>query len=89
MELNKLETVSYTHLDVYKRQAQEYVEQSVEGPLARKYLLLALSDDREKKMDHTYGVRNVADKWMVGNSVLEINQDDSFYICLLYTSRCV
>ena len=24
--------------------------------------------------------RNVADKWMVGNSVLEINQDDSFYI---------
>ena len=31
-------------------------------------------------MDHTYGVRNVADKWMVGNSVLETNQDDSFYI---------
>ena len=63
-----------------RHEAQEYVEQSVEGPLARKYLLLALSDDRDKKMDHTYGVRNVVDKWMVGNSVLEINQDDSFYI---------
>ena len=72
-----------------RHEAQEYVEQSVEDPLARKYLLLALSDYREKKKDHTYCVRNVADKWMVGNSVLEINQDDSFYICLLYTSRCV
>lgn len=63
-----------------RHDAQEYVEQMVEGPLARKYLLLAVSDERERLMDHTYGVRNVQDKWMVGNSVLDINQDDSINI---------
>ena len=60
--------------------AQEYVEKTVEGPLARKYLLLALSDERERLMDHTYGVRNFENKWIVGNSVLVINEDDSLYI---------
>lgn len=35
-------------------------------------------DERQRPMDHTHGggVRNVNDKWMVGNSVLEIDQDD-------------
>ena len=42
--------------------AREYVEQTVEGPLARKYLLMTLSDERERLMDHTYGVRSVDDR---------------------------
>ena len=59
-----------------RHDAQEYVERMFRGPLARRYLQMALSDERERLMDHTYGVRNVEDKWMVGNSVLEIDQDD-------------
>jgi hypothetical protein len=64
-----------------RHDAQEYVENMFQGPLARKYLHMALSDERDRLMDHTYGVRNVQDKWMVGNSPLEINEDDdNFYI---------
>lgn len=30
-------------------------------------------------MDHTYNVHNFSDKWTVGNSMLEINQDDDHF----------
>ena len=63
-----------------RQRVQEYVETVFKGPLARQYLHLTLSDERVRLMDHTYGVRNFDGKWMVGNSVLEIDDDDSLHI---------
>lgn len=64
-----------------RQSAQEYVENLFNGPLARKYLHMSMSDERQRLMDHTYGVRHVNNKWMVGDTPLEIDQnDDDFYI---------
>lgn len=42
---------------------------------------MALSDEHERLIDRTYCFRNVGYKWMVGNSALEINEDDyNFYL---------
>lgn len=57
---------------------QDYVATLFKGPLAREYFRLMLSGER--LLDHTYGVRNADNKWMVGDSILEIDDDDSLRI---------
>ena len=73
-----VETVSYTHLDVYKRQVRgEYatpaypleVGQEIAGRINKGGLW-----NRKKKLDR-YEMRMIVPRW--------------HYSCLLYTSRCV
>ena len=66
-------SVSYTHLDVYKRQQQKKVE-SVGGVVDAR--------SGESVVGATVRVKDV-------NSGVITDMDGKFTICLLYTSRCV
>lgn len=42
---------------------------------------MALPGEQEPPMDHVYGVPNVGNQWIMGNSLLEIYQhDDKLHI---------
>lgn len=56
-----------------------YFQRTVEGPLARKYLRLALYNERERLMNHNNCVQNVKYKWTTGNTKFGINQDDNLH----------
>lgn len=60
--------------------AQEYPEQMFEGPLARNDLQMMLSYERQRPFDHTYGVRSIDDKRVIGDTVFDINKGYSFQI---------
>lgn len=59
-----------------RKRISDYIENMFHGPLARKYIRMSLSDERERAMDHTYGVRHENGKWMIGDSQLEIESND-------------
>ena len=48
--------------------------------LANKYMRMIVSAERDRLMDYTYGVRHESGKWMIGDSPLEIETDDSIFI---------
>lgn len=54
--------------------AKEYVRNKFNGKLAKEYFSKLISGNKE--IDHNYGVRVEGDYWMLGNKVLEIDNDD-------------
>ena len=59
-----------------RSRARDYINNLYEGPLARKYLRMSVSAERDRIMDHTYGVRHEDNQWMIGKSPIEIDGDD-------------
>ena len=79
--------VSYTHLDVYKRQAQDWVD-------ALKYSFNP--DNASKTANIAYSVIKNGEAYFKGEiddfeqvGVKAIDKYTLEYTCLLYTSRCV
>ena len=68
--------VSYTHLDVYKRQTLRFVQESRSGNAAEKLLAMITTTCMVTRQEQ---------------EKVEIPMDDLVVgdICLLYTSRCV
>lgn len=54
--------------------AKEYVRNKFVGKLSKEYFSKLISGNKE--IDHNYGVRVDGDNWMLGNKVLEIDNDD-------------
>lgn len=54
--------------------AKEYVEREFKGRIAKEYFVKLISDT--KTIDNTYGVRVDGNNWMIGNKVLEIDNND-------------
>ena len=78
----RLRSVSYTHLDVYKRQEVIYPEKDIAERCAAKYSMDNVFDYIE--ISSHYGIYEISPlKEWVGKTIRESN------ICLLYTSRCV
>lgn len=63
-----------------RQEARAFIESTFRGPLARKYLHMLVSGERDRLMDHVYGVRHDDNKWMIGDSALEIDTTDDFHI---------
>lgn len=49
------------------------------GVFAAKYVLLLLQPDESNKLDKVYGIRSDGNRWLIGNSVIQIT-DDNIYI---------
>ena len=87
--------VSYTHLDVYKRQALERQQaaaarnrlfiQARQAQL-RANLLRAVSHDLRTPLTSISGNASIL---MGGPELLDEKKKQQLYTCLLYTSRCV
>lgn len=41
---------------------------------------MTLTNERERVINHTYSVRSVDDKWTIGDTVFDVNENYSFYI---------
>jgi hypothetical protein len=63
-----------------RQEARRYIDSTFRGPLARKYIRMSVSAQRARMMDHTYGVRHEDGSWMVGDSTLEIDENDDFHV---------
>lgn len=64
-----------------RREARRYFDsQFKSNSLANKYMRKIVSAERKRLMDYTYGVRHEDDKWMIGDSLLEIDEEDNFHI---------
>ena len=93
---NTMETVSYTHLDVYKRQSPR------RNPMSdnRKYYYLKLKEN-DFDDDSIVLLESMQDGVLYSNILLKLYlkslkhggrlqlDEDMPYTCLLYTSRCV
>ena len=67
-------SVSYTHLDVYKRQIQEDLNLNI-IKVEKETLGALIEEKKEKQYEHLINAKNIMR--------IEI------WTCLLYTSRCV
>ena len=89
--------VSYTHLDVYKRQEFNYAREALElGSF--NYALKPVSYthlDVYKRQPSKFGYKDLCQLWKAENFDPEGLMDlyykagARYFICLLYTSRCV
>ena len=64
-----------------RREARRYFLTKYDSEsLANKYMRMIVSAKRDRLMDYPYGVRHANGKWMIGDSPLEIETDDSIFI---------
>lgn len=64
-----------------RREARRYFDSKFRSnSLANKYMRKIVSAERNRLMDYTYGVRHQDGKWMIGDSLLEIDEGDNFLI---------
>ena len=85
-------TVSYTHLDVYKRQAYTYGEEWLKS--LKQYLIHNLNFVREFLKEHLPEIKLVEPEgtyllWLDFSALQLSDEALEDLICLLYTSRCV
>ena len=95
MPIKSLRAVSYTHLDVYKRQVQkgstvEYCYDDAALPAAIRRVGRGYTLQRYKGL----GEMNPEQLWETtmnpqGRKLMQVTLDDLAEACLLYTSRCV
>ena len=57
------------------------------NPLTLKYMHMLASDERDRLMDYTYGVRHHDGKWMTGDSQLKIEEKGNFLIKVVRYKR--
>ena len=76
----RIPAVSYTHLDVYKRQAQERSKKSVTGRL--KEIACAEIDEQTENLVASLGDTQVDYRFFLGFKLVVTDKD-----CLLYTSE--
>ena len=86
--------VSYTHLDVYKRQAFALYKLDDKGNKTRISMIDPASGSATKKTDVFYtdadGLMKTPEKLPLGRYFIEeLQGPEGYYNCLLYTSRCV
>ena len=96
---SRIGSVSYTHLDVYKRQAYDWVAQQFKDwafTLTTSILYYndydLIDEDTRNQMcirDRPYRVYGVYGNFEVHSSFLIRRRIDHLNACLLYTSRCV
>lgn len=78
-ESEKIETMLNTPEG--RREARKYFDSNFESDsLANKYMRKIVSAERKRLMDYTYGVRHENNQWMIGDSPLEIDEEDNFLI---------
>jgi len=75
-----LKPVSYTHLDVYKRQVRDSLNALVRGDIELAHSVLQRDDQVDRLRDQLF--RELLTYMMENSAVV-------FSACLLYTSRCV
>ena len=64
-----------------RREARKYLLTQYDSEsLANKYMRMIVSSERDRLMDYTYGVRHANGKWMIGDSLFEIETDDTILI---------
>ena len=85
--------VSYTHLDVYKRQAQSLAKKVYETELAtwqgRLSELMRHPDFRKRALILAFEGSDAAGKGGAIRRITSAMDARQYQICLLYTSRCV
>ena len=79
--------VSYTHLDVYKRQGLPYEQACARWPLSDAALAAAALSPVTRQIARELEV--AMDRWLPLVPSMGIACDRVAWACLLYTSRCV